>query len=182
MAIRVSVQFVVVSALLMTALAGGQDDEQSKVPNEVGASAIALMSAPDGSSMGQVTLTQGPHGILLSADLSGLSPGWHGFHIHQTGSCSPDFSAAGGHHAVEGQGHGFMHGEFHSGDMPNIYAAPDGTARADVFNLRAVFDTDAANSIFDADGSAIIVHAKPDSYGEDAGAGDRISCGAIARN
>ena len=36
-----------------------------------------------------------------------------------------------------------------------------------------------AHSVFDADGSAIIIHAKPDSYGEDAGAGDRVACGLI---
>ena len=75
-----------------------------------------------------------------------------------------------------------MQGEFHTGDMPNIYAAADGVARADVFNTRASFSGEAGKSLFDDDGSAIIVHAKPDSYGEDPAAGDRVACGVIERN
>ena len=166
--------------ILLLALVGCQATQQSAA--EVGATSTAMMTAPDGSSMGMVTLTQGQNGILVSADLAGLSHGWHGFHIHGVGSCSPDFSAAGGHLTVEGQGHGFMQGEFHTGDMPNIYAAQDGIARANVFNTRASFSGDDGKAIFDADGSAIIVHAKPDSYGEDPAAGDRVACGVIERN
>ena len=163
-------------------LASCQAKKQSAIPPEVGASATAMMAGSDGSPMGTVMLRQGQNGILVSADLTGLSPGWHGFHIHAVGSCSPDFSAAGGHLSVEGQEHGFMQGGFHSGDMPNIYATGDGTARADVFNSRASFSGDAGKAIFDDDGSAIIVHAKPDSYGEDPAAGDRVACGVIQRN
>ena len=180
MNIGVSALLTVVISLSLLAAVGCQSGNAA--PSDVGASATAMMVAPDGSPMGTVTLTQGQNGILVSADLTGLSPGWHGFHIHETGSCSPDFSAAGGHLSVEGQGHGFMRGEFHSGDMPNIYASPDGVARADVFNSRASFSEDAGKSIFDADGSAIIVHDKPDSYGEDPAAGDRVVCGVIERN
>jgi Cu-Zn family superoxide dismutase len=66
--------------------------------------------------------------------------------------------------------------------MPNIYAGPDGTAIADVFNTKAAIGEDADATIFDSDGSAIIVHAKPDGYGESPGAGDRIACGVITRN
>ena len=65
--------------------------------------------------------------------------------------------------------------------MPNIYAGPDGKAIADVFNTKAAIGEDADATIFDSDGSAIIVHAKPDGYGESPGAGDRIACGVITR-
>ena len=171
-----------IMTIFLLALVGCQVNEQAATPQELGASATAMMAAADGSPMGTVTLTQGQNGVLVSADLAGLSPGWHGFHIHSVGSCSPDFSAAGGHLTVEGQGHGFMQGEFHTGDMPNIHAAGDGTARADVFNTRASFSGEAGKAIFDADGSAIIVHDKPDSYGEDPAAGDRVACGVIERN
>ena len=180
MIIRVLILPGIITTLL--ALVGCQSEQQPAVPSEVGATATAMMAAPDGSPMGTVALTQGQNGILVSADMTGLSHGWHGFHIHETGNCSPDFSAAGGHLTIEGQGHGFMQGDFHSGDMPNIYAAPEGIARANVFNSRASFSGDAGKSIFDADGSAIIVHAKPDSYGEDPAAGDRVACGVIERN
>ena len=170
-------------AIFLLSLGGCQVNNQATTPPEVGASAVAMMTASDGVSMGIVTLTQGANGVLVSADLTGLSPGWHGFHIHSIGSCSPDFSAAGGHLSAEGQGHGFLSGEFHSGDMPNIHAAADGTARADVFNAMTSFSAAGSDTtIFDADGSAIIVHAKPDTYGEDPAAGDRVACGVIERS
>ena len=127
-----------IMTIFLLALVGCQVNEQAATPSEVGASATAMMASADGSPMGTVTLTQGQNGVLVSVDLAGLSPGWHGFHIHSVGSCSPDFSAAGGHLTVEGQGHGFMQGEFHTGDMPNIHAAGDGTVRADVFNNQSV--------------------------------------------
>ena len=151
-------------------------------PSDIGAMAVAEINGADGSSMGTVTLTQGPHGVLLAADVTGLSEGGHGFHVHAVGSCSPDFSAAGGHYMPGGEGHGFMHeGGIHSGDMPNIYAGADGHARADVFNSRVSFSSDADNTLFDDDGSAIIIHDGPDSYGESPGAGDRVGCGVITR-
>ena len=159
---------------------GCQPDEAA--PSELGAKAVAEMKGVDGSPMGTVTLTQGPNGVLVSADVTGLSEGAHGFHIHAVGSCSPDFSAAGGHYMPGGEGHGFMHeGGVHSGDMPNIYAGVDGRARADVFTDGVSFSSDAENTLFDDDGSAIIIHAQPDSYGENPGAGDRAACGVITR-
>ena len=125
-------------------------------------------------------LTQGPNGVLIAADVSGLSPGAHGFHIHTTGACTPDFSAAGGHFNPGGEGHGFMHADgSHSGDLPNIYAGSDGTARADHFTAAVTLAEDAETSLFDEDGSAIIIHAEPDSYGADPAAGDRVACGVI---
>ena len=70
----------------------------------------------------------------------------------------------------------------HAGDLPNIYAGSDGTARADVFTDQVTLAADAETSVFDSDGSAIIIHAKPDSYGADPGAGDRVACGVIEQN
>ena len=172
---------ITIAALLSLVLAGCQ--ERTSAPSDIGAVAVATMSGADGSPMGSVTLTQGPNGLLVSVDMTGLPPGWHGFHLHETGSCSPDFSAAGGHYSPEGHGHGFMHSSpHHPGDMPNIHAGPDGKAIADVFNTKAAVGEDADATIFDSDGSAIIVHDKPDGYGESPGAGDRIACGVITRS
>jgi Cu-Zn family superoxide dismutase len=133
--------------------------------------------------MGTVALIQGPQGVLLTVDLTGLTPGAHGFHIHETGRCSPDFAAAGDHFSLEGVEHGYMNpnGQ-HLGDMPNIYAAADETARADVFNNARTLAEGTDTSVFDADGSTIIVHEKEDTYGADAGAGGRVACGVIVRN
>ena len=151
-------------------------------PEATGQTATASISGADGASMGTVVLTQGPNGVLVSADVTGLSPGWHGFHIHETGACTPDFSAAGGHYSPGGEGHGLLHEDgSHAGDLPNINAGADGVARAEHFTDKITLAEDADNSIFDDDGSAIIIHAKPDSYGPDPAAGDRVACGVITR-
>lgn len=143
-------------------------------------SATAQIKSSDGTSMGTVTLLQGPNGVLVSADLSGLTPGAHGFHIHNTGNCSPDFKAAGGHFVGAGGGHGLMYdGGSHAGDMPNIFVHADGTVRVDVFTSAVTLEDGQDGSLFDADGSAIVIHDGPDSYGEKAGAGARVGCGVI---
>ena len=165
----------VLLAALMLAACG--DDS---APTAVGARASATLTGSDGAPMGEVTLTQGPNGVLIAADVHGLTPGPHGFHIHGVGACTPDFAAAGGHFAPGGEGHGFMHEDgSHAGDLPNIYAGADGAARADVFSAAIALARDRDGSLFDDDGSAIIIHAMPDSYGEDPAAGDRVACGII---
>ena len=151
-----------------------------------GASSAALAAnanlvGKDGKSVGKVTLTETPHGVMIKAELNGLPPGGHGFHIHENGSCAPDFAAAGGHFNPDGKGHGVtQQNGMHAGDMPNIYVAADGTITAEVLNSQVSFGA-GVNSIFDANGSAIIVHEKPDTHLADAGAGGRIACGVIAK-
>ena len=149
--------------------------------NALAMQASAKLMGSGGTSVGTVTLTQTPHGVLLKATLSGLAPGGHGFHVHGQGACTPDFKAAGGHFNPLGKGHGITQsGGTHAGDMPNIYAAADGTVVAEVLNSNITLG-DGEGSIFDADGSAIIVHAKPDTHGEAAGAGGRVACGVIQK-
>lgn len=62
--------------------------------------------------------------------------------------------------------------------MPNIHVAADGSLKAEVLNVKVTL-TPGSNSIFDNDGAAIVLHAKPDTYGAKAGAGARIACGII---
>lgn len=143
--------------------------------------AHARLVGPGGEEMGTVTLAQSrDDGVLVQVEATGLPSGWHGFHIHEVGQCEPDFSAAGDHYNPDGSGHGFLaEGGHHAGDLPNIHADDSGAARADAFTTRVSLKEDAANTVFDSDGSAFIVHERPDSYGEDAGAGGRIACGVI---
>ena len=161
-----------------------QEVELPEPEKDVGATAAAAIMGKDGEALGIVTLTQGPQGVLASADLSGLPPGGHGFHIHAVGSCTPDFSDAGSHVGPSEESHGFLHStDMHAGDLPNVYANADGTARADVFTADVTLAADDVRSLFDSDGSAIIIHEKPDVYGEDVGsAGARIACGVIERS
>lgn len=142
--------------------------------------ATAAMQDGAGQAVGTVTLQQHPNGVLVSADLKGLPGGAHGFHIHAVGSCDDGFKGAKGHFDPEGASHGWGFGSnMHAGDMPNIFVGDDGNVRADVFNHLVTLESGHTNSIHDADGSSIIIHAKADTYGEKAGAGDRIACGVI---
>lgn len=142
--------------------------------------ANANLVGKDGKSVGTITLTETPHGVMIKAELNGLPPGGHGFHIHENGSCTPDFATAGGHFNPDGKGHGVTQKNgMHAGDMPNIYVAADGTVTAEVLNSQVRLGA-GAKSIFDANGSAFIVHEKPDTHLADAGAGGRIACGVIA--
>lgn len=151
-------------------------------PATVGLTATATMTGPGGEPMGEVNFIQGPRGVLIQARLTGVPQGWHGFHIHESGSCDPDFSAAGGHYNPTGIGHGILHEDgHHPGDTVNIYAHTDGTANADQYTLDVTIGEGPA-SLFDANGSAIIVHERPDTYGADPAAGSRIACGVITPN
>ena len=162
-------------------LPGGEDVRARDVAGAAGRTAVAVMRGPGGEAMGTVMLTQGPRGVLIQARISGLSAGPHGFHIHETGACSPDFSAAGDHFNPHGVGHGPLYaGGEHAGDLPNIIAHAGGEAMADYYTPAVTLADGSLHSLFDADGSAIVIHEGPDSYGEDAGAGGRAACGVIA--
>ncbi len=154
----------------------------------VGLTAVATLESPAGEYMGTVTFRQAASGVLIMADVKGLAPGGHAFIIHETGSCTPHFSAAGDHFNPADTEHGFVHsswkgadsGQGHSGDLPNIYAASDGSARADFFTSGITLEMGPGHSVFDADGSAIIVHENPDAYGEEeTDTGTRLACGVI---
>ena len=158
---------------------------------EIGATAVAILASPSGDAIGTVKFTEGAAGVLVAADVKGLAPGGHAFIIHEVGSCTPDFAAAGDHFNPGKAEHGFIHPNWktgepaggHGGDLPNIYAAADGTARADFFTDNITLGVGADHSVFDADGSAIIVHEKPDTYsGEESDTGARLACGVIQRS
>ncbi len=158
-----------------------EEDAARVVADAAGRTATATMRGPDGEEMGTVTLIQGPRGVLVQARISGLSEGPHGFHIHETGACAPGFSAAGDHFNPTGVGHGPLYaGGHHAGDLPNLIAHDNGDAMADYYTPDVTLADGLAHSLFDADGSAFIIHEGPDSYGEDAGAGGRAACGVIA--
>jgi len=118
--------------------------------------------------------------------LRGLTPGWHALHFHEKGDCSKsDFTSAGGHvHDKATLVHGLLNPDANeSGDLPNIYAAADGAANAEVYSTYVALEAGSAKpKLVDADGSAIVVHASADDHRTQpiGGAGARVACGVIA--
>ena len=142
--------------------------------------ASAAMQDADGNDIGTVSLDENGNGVLIRAELSGLPPGEHGFHIHETGSCEDGFAAAGGHYDPVGTEHGTLNpAGAHAGDLPNIWVAESGDAGHHVITTDVTLAEDGEGTLFDEDGSAIVIHENPDSYEADAGAGGRIACGVI---
>ena len=128
---------------------------------------------------GSVTAMPAPKGVLLKIDAKGLTPGWHAVHLHEKGDCSDAaFKMAGGHtHGMAPSVHGLLNpAATDTGDLTNIYAAADGTAKAELFTTMVTMA-----GLQDADGSAVVIHAKPDDYSTQpiGGAGDRVGCAVI---
>ena len=182
-----SLGFVIAALVGLLIVRYGAADEP-----QIGLKATAVLTSLTGASIGTVEFTQASTGVLVAAEAKGLEPGGHAFIVHDVGSCAPDFSAAGDHFNPEGTGHGFAHPNWsmrdsssggHGGDLPNIYAASDGSARADFFTDGITLQDGERHSVFDADGSAVVVHEKPDSYGEhESDTGERVACGVIQRS
>ena len=163
------------AALLAAALA---------MPASAAELANAQLKDTGGKAVGDVDLVQTPSGVLLRLKVSGLSPGEHAFHIHEVGKCEPPFTSAGGHFNPSHHKHGYLSGESHAGDMPNLYVPQDGNLSVEIMNPKVTLDKGKPTSLFDNDGSAIVIHAKADDYKTDpaGNAGDRIACGVIQQS
>jgi Cu-Zn family superoxide dismutase len=144
--------------------------------------AAAEMIDTDGAVIGKATFEQTPHGVLMNVEVAGLPPGAHGIHLHAVGACAPDFKAATGHINPNGVPHGLRHpdGPDH-GDLPNLFVAADGSARAEFFTVLVSVAGGDMPALLDEDGSAVIIHENPDDHLTQpiGGAGGRISCGVI---
>lgn len=174
---------IIIIGLLITVLGLGY--LYQTVPPEEEARVVE-MKARDGSSMGQIVMSETRAGVLLTIDLNGLTPnGEHAFHIHEVGECDGKFTSAGGHKNPGDKAHGMKHPEgYHAGDMPNLKPDENGTIQTQVMNMKITLapeSTDKRFTVFDEDGSSIIIHAGADDHiSQPSGAaGDRISCGLI---
>ncbi|HLN86306.1 MAG TPA: superoxide dismutase family protein [Candidatus Limnocylindrales bacterium] len=147
-----------------------------------GSRARAELKDKDGKVVAMAMLSERSGGVLVRVEAKGLTPGLHGVHVHAVGKCDgPAFTSAGGHFNPANKKHGLKSADGpHAGDLPNMLVAKDGAGRfealTDAITLRA-----GALSVFDTDGSAIVVHAAADDNMTDptGNSGDRVACGII---
>jgi superoxide dismutase, Cu-Zn family len=167
---------------------GGDDDERSERRT-----AATTIHDATGQRVGVAFFRERQGEVAVTGAVRGLAPGFHGFHVHAVGVCVPPFTSAGGHFNPTGDDHGD-----HAGDLPSMLVNEDGTGE-----LHFATDRFTLDNLFDADGSALMVHAGRDNYanipadryiqretgvpGPDAAtlatgdAGARAACGVIER-
>ena len=199
-----------VSALTLLSGCGGTDEPAAPVEatGNAAAGTSGTSAAPGGeltatlldaagAEVGTVAFAEVEAGTEVSVEVTGLPPGFHGFHVHAVGRCEPDsvspsdpamtgdFLSAGGHLGADTAAHGA-----HAGDLPLLHVTEAGTG-----SLTAVTDALTPADLADADGSAVMVHANSDNYANipevyaPAGpnpttlatgdAGSRIACGTV---
>lgn len=143
------------------------------------------MKGPGGKDLGFAILTDGPKGVIVRLEMTGLAPGWHGVHFHEKGNCSAaDFTSAGGHvHDATPVVHGLLTADANDkGDLPNIYAGADGVAKAELYSTMVALKAPSGRTVLtDADGSSLVVHLNADDLKSQpiGGAGARVACGVI---
>jgi Cu-Zn family superoxide dismutase len=125
--------------------------------------------------------------VEITVSVSGLKPGLHGVHLHAVGQCEAPFTSAGGHFdpGPASNTDPDANHPFHMGDIPNLQVGADGKGTLKAVTTRVTL-SDGPLSIFDADGTAIIIHGNEDKgiTGEPksgVSGGPRIACGVISK-
>ena len=168
------------AVLAMVAAGAGGAMAQAVAPDDPMGLAVFHDSA--GNEVGVAALVETPHGVLIQAAFDGLPGGAHAFHLHAVGVCeAPDFASAAGHYNPHGAEHGFWNPDGpHAGDLPNIYVPDSGQLRVDMITDRVTLG-EGESTLFDDDGTAIVLHDGPDDYatGPAGAAGPRIACAVV---
>jgi Cu-Zn family superoxide dismutase len=158
------------------------DHDMAAPPAAEAHHATATIAAASGSHVaGTIELVEVAGGVTLTAKLTGLTPGEHGFHIHEKGDCSAaDATSAGGHWNPEKHAHGSPDAaEHHMGDAGNLTASADGTVDQTI-TLHGASLGDGEDS---AIGKGFIIHDKVDDFTTQptGNAGARVGCGVITK-
>jgi Cu-Zn family superoxide dismutase len=163
------------------AVVGCSEQKSEAVKESAGPlKAIATLAPTQGNNVkGSVTFTEVADGVRVEAEITGLTPGKHGFHVHEKGDCSaPDATSAGEHFNPTGKPHAAADQvERHDGDMGNIEADASGAARLNYVD-HTISLVPGDRSVI---GRAVLVHADPDDLTSQpsGNAGARVACGVI---
>lgn len=149
-------------------------------PSPIARAVAVLLPAAGSSVQGTVTFETLPEGTRVVADISGLSPGKHGFHVHEFGDLrAADFSSAGPHFMAPGQAHGAPgQAMSHRGDLGNLVADAMGHAHLEVVSAQILLN--GPGSVL---GRSVVVHADEDDLATQptGKSGARVACGVIGR-
>lgn len=160
-------------------------EEPAAPPVSAAPSAHADLINAQGEPIGTAQFSTEEGGVTLSLNVQGLTPGLHGFHIHENGVClAPDFASAGGHFNPTGKHHGLKNPEgAHVGDLPNLSVGDDGKGSVEAVIRGATFG-EGADSLFKTGGTAVVIHASADDEVSDpaGNAGARVACGVVVRD
>jgi Cu-Zn family superoxide dismutase len=170
---------------LVFVLVGGFAVARAQTPEEKSSAplkAVAVLHPTAGNKVsGTVTFTEEADGVKVRAEITGLTPGNHGFHVHEFGDCSAaDATSAGAHFNPTHKPHaGPDAPERHVGDMGNIQADASGKATLEYVDHQISLTNDQRSVI----GRSVVVHAKADDLkSQPAGdSGARVACGVIGR-
>jgi len=167
---------IAAASLLLAAAAQAQESHEVEM-NLVSADGVE-------DSIGTITLEETDHGLLLTPELSDLSAGVYGFHVHENPSCEPGENddgevvgagEAGGHYDPEDTGtHQGPYGDGHLGDLPVLIVNESGEATLPVLAPRLSLD--------DVQGRSLMIHEGGDTYSDEpelGGGGSRMACGVV---
>ena len=147
------------------------------------AASVTLKDA-SGRIVGSAVLLQDGGNVRILMDLKDIAPGVKAVHIHAVGRCDPaPFESAGAHFNPTKAEHGTANPRGpHAGDLPTVTVAPNGLGHLEATTSRVTLEK-GPTSLFDADGSALVVHESPDDMrtDPDGKSGPRIACGVIVR-
>lgn len=148
------------------------------------AQATAELKNANGEVVGTAGFWEDASGVRIVAQVRGIPTGKHGAHLHAVGKCDPpEFTTAAGHFNPGGKKHGLRSPAGpHAGDLPNLEVGADGAGRLE-YVTRLVTLASGPTSLFDADGTALVIHADPDDEVTDptGNSGGRIACGIVRK-
>lgn len=162
----------------------GQADQPAAATSTIGPPVLAAdLRDAQGSTRARATVEQSGDSLRVRIEAVAMSPGAYGAHLHNAGRCEPPaFASAGPHWNPTGQMHGKDNPKgMHKGDLPNLLVGTDGRGSFEYTIPNAGLSGMLPNRLIDADGAAVVIHAKPDDFRTDpsGNSGARIACGVL---
>jgi len=171
--IYMRIMIVAISICLLTAC---QFTEQPKTAKTID------MYNQEGDMVGTAKLAEDPNGVKVTLKVEGLTPGYHGVHVHEIAECvHPDFKSAGNHFNPEQKEHGLLNPKgSHLGDLPNVEADLSGKVDEELTIDDATL-MEGKNSLTDSGGTSLVISSDPDDGMTQisGNSGERIMCGEI---